>query len=133
MTIGNQPGFGLQENKMAQTDFPPPSISEIIESDSINLHQMQAFHAWLDEVKQFDQSVMINLAYLAGEVGEVINAVRDSQRAEAEAIEVARDHIAEELADCLAFISKLANYMDIDLQAAYIAKMKKNIGRTWTR
>ena len=93
---------------------------------------MQAFHAWLDEVKGFDQSPMLNLAYLAGEVGEVINALRGLQRAEDDgAFERAQAHIAEELADCLAFIAKLGNILEIDLHDAYREKMRVNIGRTW--
>ncbi len=108
-------------------------MKEILDQQSINLHDMQQFHRWLDDVKQFDQSIMINLAYLAGEVGEVINAVRDAQRiGQNDSLDDARAHIAEELADCLAFISKLANYIDIDLTAAYITKMQRNISRTWS-
>lgn len=109
-----------------------PLMKEILEQERVDLRDMQKFHEWLDEVKGFDQNVMINLAYLAGEVGEVINAVRDSQKVGPNgSLDEERSHIAEELADCLAFISKLANNMDIDLHEAYVAKMKRNIGRTW--
>lgn len=107
-------------------------MQEILEQDKIDLHDMQKFHAWLDEVKGFDQTPMINLAFLAGEVGEVINALRGLQRAEDDgAFEQAQAHIAEELADCLAFIAKLGNILDIDLEMAYRKKMRRNIGRTW--
>jgi deoxyguanosine kinase len=40
-------------------------------------------------------------------------------------------HLREELADCLAYILKLANYMGIDLEEAYLEKMKTNVGRIW--
>ncbi len=107
-------------------------MKEILEQDKVDLRDMQRFHAWLDELKQFDQAIMPNLAFLAGEVGEVINAVRDLDRLGPEgSLDDARAHIAEELADCLAYISKLANYMEIDLQEAYVKKMTRNIGRTW--
>ena len=64
---------------------------------------------------------------------EVINAVRYLRRTDEAEVEAARAHIAEELADCLAFISKLANGFEIDLQEAYVQKMKRNIGRTWRK
>ncbi|HFC12960.1 MAG TPA: hypothetical protein ENJ56_08980 [Anaerolineae bacterium] len=107
-------------------------MQELLTQEKIGLTDMQQFHIWLDELKQFDQAIMPNLAYLAGEVGEVINAVRDMERlGKDEPSETAREHIAEELADCLAYICKLANYMQIDLQKAYAGKMERNIGRTW--
>ena len=109
-------------------------MKDILLQETVDLRDMQRFHAWLDELKQFDQTVMPNLAYLAGEVGEVINAVRDLERLGPDgSLDDARAHIAEELADCLAYISKLANYMEIDLQQAYVDKMTKNIGRTWKK
>lgn len=42
-----------------------------------------------------------------------------------------RDVLAEELADCLAYLVKLANYAGVDLEAAYLAKMRRNLGREW--
>lgn len=106
-------------------------MESILKQKSVDLRDMQQFHLWLDELKQFDKEPMTNLAYLAGEVGEVINAVRYLHRSDEAEVEAATAHIAEELADCLAFISKLANYFEIDLQDAYVQKMKCNIGRTW--
>ena len=108
-------------------------MESILEQERVDLRDMQAFHQWLDEVKQFDKDPMTNLAYLAGEVGEVINAVRYLRRTDEAEVEAAREHIAEELADCLAFISKLANVFEIDLQEAYVQKMTRNIGRTWAK
>lgn len=42
-----------------------------------------------------------------------------------------RDGLAEELADCLAYVVKLANYAGVDLEAAYLTKMRRNLGREW--
>ncbi len=107
-------------------------MEHILDQETLGLRDMQQFHAWLDEIKGFDQTPLINLAFLAGEVGEVINAVRGLQRAEDDgATDQAHAHIAEELADCLAFIAKLGNILEIDLQTAYRQKMRHNIGRTW--
>ncbi|OPG15963.1 hypothetical protein B2M26_09050 [Ferroacidibacillus organovorans] len=69
---------------------------------------------------------------LVEEVGEVAKEVRRLLHATDDAVrQGAHDHLREELADCLAFIAKLANYTDIDLQQAYVEKMTKNIGRNW--
>lgn len=106
-------------------------MDSILEQERIDLRDMQAFHEWLDEIKQFDKDPMTNLAYLAGEVGEVINAVRYLRRSDEAGLEAAREHIAEELSDCLAFICKLANRFEIDLHDAYVQKMTHNVGRTW--
>jgi len=39
--------------------------------------------------------------------------------------------IREELADCLAYLLKLANYTGVDLESAYVAKMNLNRERRW--
>ena len=48
-----------------------------------------------------------------------------------EAIEMNRAGLRDDLADLLAFILKLANYTGIDLEQAYLDKMRVNLGRTW--
>ena len=48
-----------------------------------------------------------------------------------EAIEQNRTALRGELADLLAYILKLANYTGIDLEMAYVEKMRVNVGRTW--
>jgi len=35
------------------------------------------------------------------------------------------------MADCLAYLVKLANYAGIDLQEAYLTKMRQNLERRW--
>jgi NTP pyrophosphatase (non-canonical NTP hydrolase) len=42
-----------------------------------------------------------------------------------------RESLGQELADCLAYIFKLANYTGVDLQEAYLKKMSENVERTW--
>uniref|UniRef100_UPI0035B10372 MazG nucleotide pyrophosphohydrolase domain-containing protein n=1 Tax=Promineifilum sp. TaxID=2664178 RepID=UPI0035B10372 len=48
-----------------------------------------------------------------------------------EAIAQNRAALRGELADLLAYILKLANYTGIDLEQAYLEKMRQNLGRTW--
>lgn len=105
---------------------------ELLARDRLEIRDLQAFHAALDEEKGFDQDMIRNIAYLAGELGEVVHAARRFQRLKEQPEgQRARDHLGEELADCLAYLVKLANYADIDLQAAYVRKMRCNVRRTW--
>lgn len=103
----------------------------------------QEFHRWLDEKNQFDTDLFFNMMLLSGEIGEVAQVLKkvhfmiDPRRNEQdlktldEALEEQRENIGQELADCLAYIFKLANYTGVDLQEAYLKKMAKNIDRTW--
>ena len=100
--------------------------------DTACLRDLQAFHEKLDSEKEFDTDLFRNIAYLAEEVGEVVQAARALKcTSESSDIECARVHVGEELSDCLAYILKLANYAEVDLQSAYLAKMKQNIDRSW--
>ncbi len=47
------------------------------------------------------------------------------------ALEAAKADLQEELADALAFLLKIANDAGIDLEAAYLSKMDRNLARTW--
>lgn len=96
------------------------------------IRELQAFHEALDREKKFDVDMLRNIAYLSEEIGEVVSAIRAFKRAEdPSALDEARSQLGEELADCLAYILKLANYGSIDLQEAYLQKMERNLGRTW--
>ncbi len=105
---------------------------DLLSKDELSLEDLQAFHKALDHEKQFDQDIFRNVAYLTGEIGELVTAIRRVRKAnnDVDAIE-ARNHVGEELADCLAYVVKLANYAGIDLQDAYINKMKRNLTREW--
>jgi NTP pyrophosphatase (non-canonical NTP hydrolase) len=93
---------------------------------------MQAFHQELDGEKNFDTDLLRNVAYLCGEIGEVVSAIRKLKVPEdPTARSSAQDNLGEELADCLAYILKIANYAQVDLQEAYLTKMKRNLGRNW--
>lgn len=108
-------------------------MSELVKENP-TLRDCQAFHAWFDEQKGFSHDLPLNMMLLVEEVGEVAKEVRrlvhaaDNQQKQQEA----RQHLQEELADCLAYIAKLANYTGIDLEKAYVDKMKYNMQRVWT-
>jgi len=100
--------------------------------DELCIRELQVFHESLDREKRFDPDMFRNVAYLSEEIGEVVSAIRDFKAAdEPSALEEARTHLGEELADCLAYILKLANYGGIDLQEAYLKKMEQNLTRVW--
>ena len=107
-------------------------MQQLLSKDELGLQELQAFHREFDKEKHFDQDIFRNIAYLSGEIGELVSAIRRLRRASDVASESeARIQVGEELADCLAYIVKLANYAEIDLHEAYINKMRKNTGREW--
>jgi NTP pyrophosphatase (non-canonical NTP hydrolase) len=68
------------------------------------------------------------------EVGELGSALADMWRTQAlgEGRD-SRESLREELADCLAYLLKLANYAGFDLEEAYLDKMRENQEREWGR
>jgi len=107
-------------------------VKGLVDKDKLCIRELQAFHESLDREKEFDSDMLRNVAYLSEEIGEVVSAIRDFKNAdEPSSVETARAHFGEELADCLAYILKLANYGGIDLQEAYVRKMERNLTRTW--
>ncbi len=109
------------------------------------LPAFQAFHRHLDEAKSFDPDLFFNYILLTEEMGEVASELvkiwgdtkrlksngRTPEEAQQEAITRHRATLRSELADLLAYTLKLANYTGIDLEQAYLEKMKTNIGRSW--
>ena len=113
-------------------------------NEMCSLQDFQAFHQWLDEKNSFDQDIFFNMMLLSGEVGEVAQVLKKvhhmmtperNEDGNAKTLEGAlaeqRENIGQELADCLAYILKLANYTGVDLQEAYLQKMEKNLERIW--
>lgn len=107
------------------------------------LADFQEFHRWFDAEKGFTDDLSLNMILLTGEVGEVAQVLKrilwrasllDAPAAEAMRSAVAeyKEPLADELADCMAYIFKLANNSGIDLQEAYLGKMERNLRRTWT-
>jgi deoxyguanosine kinase len=110
------------------------------------LAAFQMFHRQLDENKHFDPDLFFNFILLTEEMGEIARELvgiwRDTKRlaadgrnieaARKESLDENRANLRVELADLLAYTLKLANYAGIDLEAAYLEKMRTNIGREWT-
>lgn len=65
------------------------------------------------------------LIALVGELGETSNIVKKIVRGDY-SLEEKRDEITEELADMFAYLIKLSYQLNIDLEAAYLDKIRKN-------
>lgn len=70
---------------------------------------------------------------LAEECGEVISAVRKSNKGGSIGTGSTAGNVAEELADVLIYVCSLANMHDIDLEQAFRDKEEKNKQRIWKR
>ncbi|WKZ46079.1 MAG: MazG-like family protein [Anaerolineales bacterium] len=107
-------------------------MEDLLSRNNLGLKDLQAFHKQLDQEKSFDQDIFRNVAYLTGEIGEMVSAIRKlRQTKDLQEEMTAREHVADEIADCLAYIVKLANYAEVDLHEAYLNKMRRNLNREW--
>jgi len=109
------------------------------------LGDFQRWHLALDKEKGFLTDLYFNFLCLTEEMGELGTELKrvwvDQERhykrvgkrreAQDRALQEHLPHLREELADCLAYILKLANYTEVDLEEAYLEKMKTNVGRNW--
>jgi deoxyguanosine kinase len=123
----------------------PQAILEDLEDGRYRLADFQQFHLSLDAEKGFDPDPYLNFISLTEEIGELAQVLRrmwlhharlqGEGRAVAEASDAAlaahREQVADELADCLAYLLKLSNYAGIELEQAYLDKMALNAKRTW--
>jgi len=110
----------------------------MFENDHPTISELQQYHRELDAAKGFDPDIFYNALLLLEEVGELAAVLGQAWRVERRrglgrqaALARKRDELAEELADCLAYLVKLANYAGVDLEAAYVGKMRRNAEREW--
>lgn len=110
------------------------------------LADYQRFHSELDKTKGFHTDVYFNYLCLSEEMGELgselaklwraqealVTQGKDAGQARTQALTEHRSSIESELADCMAYLLKLANYTGVDLETAYLDKMKENQSRVWS-
>ena len=127
-------------------EFEAEEQAEALLSRRRPLSDYQRFHVELDQIKGFNTDMYFNHLRLSEEVGELSRELARLWVAETSLVAqglsqtLARekallDHrgdIESELADCMAYLLKLANYAGIDLETAYLEKMKVNQGRSWS-
>jgi deoxyadenosine/deoxycytidine kinase/NTP pyrophosphatase (non-canonical NTP hydrolase) len=110
-----------------------------------SLSDLQQFHTELDQLKGFKTNLYYNYLRLSEEIGELGSELAELWREEdrhlaqgrpslqARRMALARraGSLESELADCMAYLLKLANYSGIDLERAYLTKMEANQNRNW--
>ena len=107
--------------------------------------EYQQFHVELDKEKGFITDLYFNYLCLSEEIGELGSELaqlwreetqfrlqgRSVEHARQDAITKQKSALESEMADCMAYLLKLANYSGIDLEAAYREKMTTNRSRNW--
>lgn len=130
-----------------QTVVPKPSAVDDVLLEEGRLTTYQQFHRQLDDRKDFDPNLFFNYILLTEEMGEIAKELvkiwgdgkrlasdgRSDEEAHQEAITKHRANLRSELADLLAYTLKLANYTGIELEQAYLDKMRQNLGRDWPK
>ena len=110
-----------------------------------SLPAYQRFHVELDREKGFITDLYFNYLRLSEEMGELGSELAHLWREEAQlmvqgksreeaghsALQHRSSDLGSELADCMAYLLKMANYADIDLETAYLSKMNINQSRVW--
>jgi deoxyguanosine kinase len=110
-----------------------------------SLTDYQRFHVELDRSKGFITDLYFNYLCLSEEMGELGSELAELWRQEAllarqgqpreeakeGALEIRRESLKEELADCMAYLLKMANDAGINLEEAYLSKMQVNQDRQW--
>lgn len=124
------PGISAEAVLAPSLDILAAKVNSPLELEDTKrrLVDFQRFHEEFDRVKGFDTNVLLNFALLQEEIGELARALirwqQDNTRERG-------NDLGNELADVLAYVLKLANYTGIDLESAYVEKMKRNRQRTW--
>jgi len=126
-----------------------PTLAEadqaIFDQEQRRLADFQGWHRAFDEARGFEKDPYFNYILFAEEVGELARELTqvwraeqrlrsegaDAERSFSLAAEQWRPQLEGELADCLAYLLKLANYLGIDLEEAYLTKMRENESRDW--
>ncbi|WP_226037312.1 MazG nucleotide pyrophosphohydrolase domain-containing protein [Aquibacillus saliphilus] len=110
---------------------------------SSNFQEQMGWQIKADNYEQIKSSLMNNYMLLTTEVAEIaeelrrsfniantkINEGMDEEEAFLLAKESIKEDIGKEFADCLAYITKFANYFDIDLEDGFYRKMDEVKGR----
>lgn len=111
------------------------------------LSDYQRFHTELDRIKGFNTNMYFNYLRLSEEMGELGSALAELWREETALTEIGqpdpqarrnalrkcRQDLESEMADCMAYLLKMANYAGIDLETAYLQKMNQNRDRFSTQ
>jgi deoxyguanosine kinase len=134
---------GIIQQRLPQLEAP--ATDRLLATPKRTLPAYQQFHIELDRAKGFITDLYFNYLCLSEEMGELGSALAQLWREEAQQLlqgetdRAARQHalgkqrqeLESELADCMAYLLKMANYAGIDLETAYLKKMQSNENRVW--
>ena len=136
------------ENGVIQQSLPqfgPRPGGSLAPARTQSLADYQRFHVELDQAKGFITDLYFNYLCLSEEMGELGSELAQLWREETHlrlqgqpdklarqlALKSQKPSLESELADCMAYLLKIANYAGIDLEAAYVEKMNHNQSRSW--
>ena len=142
-------GQGIHQKSLLEMTVAAPAETgaAVLEKERRSLPDFQGFHRAFDREKGFSTDLFFNYICLQEEMGELADqlthvwarreALQRDGMAPEQALETAlaeqQAGLRDELADCLAYVLKLANYTGTDLEAAYLSKMQVNRSRIWSR
>ena len=137
----------LQEGSYQQPlpQLEPAAGEQAALAQGSPLADYQRFHEELDKAKGFSTDIYFNYLCLSEEMGELghemvrlwreENSLQGQGQPASQSLQIAleqrRQSLAGEMADCMAYLLKLANYANVDLETAYLAKMQTNRQRSW--
>lgn len=134
---------GTFQQQLPQLETPRPGTGLL--SPGRPLADFQRFHIELDRAKGFNTNVYFNYLRLNEEIGELgrelallwrqeerlVTQGQSAVQARQAALRTGGKALESELADCMAYLLKLANYAGVDLETAYLEKMRENQERSW--
>jgi deoxyguanosine kinase len=131
---GFNDGNGKIDSAAAEEEAAQPRVSPApdLAEGARRLRDFQQFHDWLDTTKNFDRDPFFNFIKLQEEVGELASLLSGNWTAKRDqTAPPPLDEVGSEMADVLAYLLKMANYLGVDLEAAYLEKMRLNQNRNW--
>ena len=101
--------------------------------ESATLSELQQYQADICKARGWDKTSDLEAFLLfSEEVGELAKAIRNRRKLYQETKkESKQEDLAEEFADVLSYLMELANRFEVNLEAAYRDKERKNSNRTW--
>ncbi len=129
----HQPALpGLNGGASAPVTMSTPERRIVLEQTARRLGDFQLFHRQLDHDRQVMTDPYLNFILLQEEIGGLANAFAQRWVAKTtHRTDSSLPAIREELADVLAYVIKLANDTGVDLEAAYLEKMRASTAHSW--
>jgi len=107
--------------------------AKTVTKDLLTLKEIQDYVRHMVKLRGFEEETIENvLLLLTEEVGELARAIRNflGLKTTRKRSNI-REHLGEELADCLIYLLDIANLANIDLEDAFKTKRNLNLRRKW--